>query len=91
MQQREEGALSEYRIFETEEFVRALEKLPKDSANFIRVKLVNHAYPQLREMPSYGPNIRKLRGHKPETWRYRIGKFRVFFHVDDLAKIVFVL
>jgi len=83
--------LSEYRIFETEEFGRSLKKLSATDADFIQAKLQGQAYPQLREMPFYGPNIRKLRGYKPDTWRYRIGNCRVFFHVDSDAKVVFLL
>ena len=83
--------MSEFRIFESEEFTRSLGKLSATDAAFIRAKLASHAYPQLREMPFYGPNIRKLRGYNPETWRYRIGNYRVFFHVDDRARIVFIL
>ena len=84
-------ALSEYRIFETDELVRALEKLPADQARFIHSKLLNHAYPQLRQMPFHGANIRKLRGFNPPTWRYRIGQYRMYFHVDDTKRIVYVL
>ena len=83
--------MSDYGIFETEEFARALSGLPEGDASFIRAKLTGHAYPQLREMPYYGPNIRKLRGFNPTTWRYRVGSFRVFFCVDEEEKIVFIL
>ena len=86
-----EDALSEYRIFETDEFARTLAQLPADQTRFIHSKLFDHAYPQLRQMPFYGPNIRKLRGLNPPTWRYRIGQYRVFFHVDDAKRIVYVL
>jgi len=83
--------LSEYRIFETKEFLRSLERLPESDASFIQAKLTGLAYPQLREMPFFGPNVKKLRGYSPETWRYRLGKYRVFFCVDDTEKIVFIL
>jgi mRNA interferase RelE/StbE len=32
-----------------------------------------------------------MRGYKPETLRYRIGKVRLFYSIDDITKIVFVL
>ena len=48
-------------------------------------------YPQLREQPYFGPNIRKLKGFKPETWRYRIGTYRFFYIVDDKEKTVFMV
>jgi mRNA interferase RelE/StbE len=83
--------LSEYRIFETDEFRRSLSKLSGSDVDFLRKKLLSHVYPQLRRAPYFGPNIRKLRGYDPETWRYRIGRFRVFFLVDEDEEIVFIL
>ena len=83
--------MSEYRIFETDEFARTLAKLPAGQTGFIRSKLSPHVYPQLRQMPFYGTNIRKLRGLNPPTWRYRIGQYRLFFYVDEAKRIVYVL
>ena len=91
MPRQEEGALSEYRIFETDELVKSLNKLPEGDAVFIRTKLASFVYPQMRQMPFYGPNIKKLRGFNPETWRYRIGKYRVFFQIDSSERIVYIL
>ena len=91
MPKQEEGALSEYRIFETDELDKFLDKLPENDASFIRTKLASHVYPQLRQTPFYGANIKKLRGFSPDTWRYRIGKYRVFFQMDSSEKIVFIL
>jgi mRNA interferase RelE/StbE len=48
-------------------------------------------YPQLREYPHFGPNIRKLKGFHPETWRYRIGAWRFFYEIDEEEKIVFMI
>ena len=83
--------MSEHRIFETEEFGRSLGKLSASDVRFVEAKLQSQAYPQLREMPFYGRNIKKLRDYRPATWRYRLGNYRVFFHVDTGAKVVFVL
>jgi mRNA interferase RelE/StbE len=86
--------LSEYRIFETDEFLRRvkrLEKLSKRQAAFLRKKLKEYVYPQLREEPFRGTNIKKLRDYSPETWRYRIGQYRLFYTVDTAEKIVFLL
>ncbi len=80
-----------YRIFETNEFQRRIAKLHHQDSGFIQKKLATYVYPQLREEPHYGLNIKKLAGYKPETWRYRIGKFRLFFSVDDNLKIVNIL
>jgi len=48
-------------------------------------------YPQLKEEPHYGNNIKKLVGYKPEIWRYRIGKFRLFYVIDENEKIIYIL
>ena len=86
-----EDALSEFRIFETDEFLKRLEKLPAGASRPIRKKLTEYVYPQLRKEPFLGPNIKKLKGYDPATWRYRIGKFRVFFMVDQAERIIFML
>ncbi len=82
---------SEYRIFETDEFTRKLSKLnPKDRA-FIQNKLSVYVYPQIKQSPWFGRNIKKLKGYDPATWRYRIGKFRLFYIVNDETRTVFLL
>ena len=81
----------EYRIFETDEFIRKLDRLNKPDVTSIRAKLQSYAYPQLRERPFYGANIRKLRNFNLDVWRYRIGKFRVFYVVDEDARIISIV
>ena len=81
--------LPEFRIFETVEFRAALSRL--GPPRFLPAKLATYVYPQLRQGPYYGPNIRKLRGYRPETWRYRIGPFRIFYSVNADERIVFML
>jgi mRNA interferase RelE/StbE len=86
--------LSEYRIFETDEFLRRCKRLEKQSpreAAFLRKKLTDYVYPQLREEPFWGKNVKKLRDYSPEMWRYRIGQYRLFYTVDTKEKIVFLL
>ena len=80
---------SEFHIFETEEFRKALSML--GPPRFLPKKLDTYVYPQLRQGPYYGPNIRKLQWYEPPTWRYRIGPYRLFYAVDDEKKIVFIL
>ena len=80
---------SEFRIFETEEFKKALVRIGPPP--FLRRKLDTYVYPQLRQGPYFGPNIRKLKGYAPATWRYRIGPYRVFYSLDEEEKIVFLL
>ena len=88
---REEAALSDYRIFETEEFRKQLKKISSANRTVIENKLSTYVYPQLKSAPFYGPNIRKLKGYEPETWRYRIGNYRIFYCVDEEEELVFLL
>jgi len=52
---------------------------------------LTYAYPQLRQNPYYGKNIKKLVNYDPDTWRYRIGDYRFFYTIDDHKKIVYML
>ena len=47
--------------------------------------------PKLRIQPYYGNNIKKLIDYKPETWRYRKGKYRVFYIINEEEKIISIL
>ena len=80
---------SDFRIFETEEFQKALTRLGPPRC--LRKKLDSYVYPQLRQGPYFGPNIRKLQGYTPATWRYRVGPYRIFYALDESERIVFVL
>lgn len=80
-----------YEIFETQEFLKSIEKLQKKEAKIIEKKLESYVYPQLREEPHFGANIKKLRGYSPDTWRYRIGNFRVFYTIDEDDNLVILL
>jgi mRNA interferase RelE/StbE len=82
---------SEFRIFETDEFARRLRGLQPRDPQALRTKLDTYVYPQLRSMPFVGANIRKLHGRSPDTWRYRIGKLRAFYTIDEEARVVFML
>lgn len=83
--------MTDYRIFETDEFRRNVRQLDARQRAFVEVKLRQHVFPQLRTQPHFGTNIRKLQGYQPETWRYRIGRFRVFYDIDDARRIVNIL
>jgi mRNA interferase RelE/StbE len=83
--------LNNYQIFETDEFLKKIEKLSVRDQSFIERKLLQNIYPQLKEEPHYGNNIRKLTDYKPETWRYRIGRYRLFYVIDEIERTVYVL
>lgn len=83
--------MGNYNIFETDEFIKKIGKISNRDKSFIEKKLLQHIYPQLREEPHYGNNIKKLIDYKPETWRYRIGKYRLFYVIDESEKIIYLL
>ena len=83
--------LSDFRVFETREFLKELARLPQNSSESIRRKIDEYVYPQLKKEPFFGVNIRKLRGYTPDMWRYRIGRFRLFYTVDTEECIVYIL
>ena len=83
--------MGNYRIFETNEFLRKIGKIPVRDKTFVEKKLLSHVYPQLREEPHYGNNIKKLVDYKPEMWRYRIGKYRLFYTIAEEEKSIYVL
>lgn len=67
-----------YDLFETEEFLRSLERLPGSNAVFLRQKLDEYVYPQLRE-------------YDPDPWRYRVGRYRIFYVIDEEDRVVLLL
>ena len=83
--------MTDYRIFETDEFIKKLSKLNSQDKSFIQNKLDAYVYPQIKQLPWFGNNIKKLKGYTPETWRYRIGKFRLFYIIDDEKHTIYML
>ncbi len=83
--------LSNYKLFETEEFIERIEEFSKVEKSFLQRKLKSYVYPQLKLEPHFGQNIKKLIDYVPPTWRYRIGKFRIFYSLDEKLKIVSML
>jgi mRNA interferase RelE/StbE len=78
-----DDSLPDYKIFETNEFINGLECLPRKEKGQIEKKLAHFVYPQLKKEPHYGINIKKLYGYKPDTWRYRIGDYRIFYIIEN--------
>lgn len=83
--------MTEYRIFETEQFDKDLRRIARSGHPEIVRRLRDLVYPQLRSHPHFGPHIRKLRGFAPETWRYRIGAWRFFYEIDESERVVFMI
>ena len=78
-------------LFETDEYIKSINKLQKRDKALVRSKLTDYVYPQLKSEPHFGINIKKLKGYTPNTWRYRIGNFRVFYTIDEDDKLVLLL
>ncbi|MBI2341123.1 MAG: type II toxin-antitoxin system RelE/ParE family toxin [Deltaproteobacteria bacterium] len=83
--------LHRYKIFETERFSQDPMLIAKGGRRQLMEKLCDHVYPQLKNEPHFGPNIKRLRGWSPPTWRFRIGDWRFFYILDEELKAVYML
>ncbi|MBC7473524.1 MAG: type II toxin-antitoxin system RelE/ParE family toxin [Candidatus Sericytochromatia bacterium] len=79
-----------YKIFETDNFIEEINDLSLNYKN-IQEKIKEYVYPQLKNNPYFGKNIKKLKGYKPDTWRYRIGEIRLFYEITDKDIIVLLI
>ena len=75
-----------YRLFLTKEFDRGLERISSRDRASIEKKIEEYMAPQLKNEPHYGTNIKKLKGYDPETWRYRIGYYRIFYIINEIEQ-----
>jgi mRNA interferase RelE/StbE len=91
MPKQERVSLPDFRMFQTDEFLKKMSRLPTNEAEFLEKKLNEYVFPQLRIEPFHGSSIKKLRNYTPETWRYRIGKYRLFYVVNPSEKIIYLL
>jgi mRNA interferase RelE/StbE len=80
-----------FRIFEIETFLTSLDQDFEGQKDKIKAKLRSHVYQQLKQSPSFCPNIKKLKNWEPPTWRYRIGSYRFFYEIDGENQIVSML
>ena len=83
--------MSDYRVFETDEFRGRKERVVRQAGRSLDRKLLDYIYPQLKQEPLFGPNIKRLQGYTPPTWRYRLGDYRIFYFIDEPERIVFLL
>lgn len=77
----------DFKIAETKTFVKAKKKINQK----LYQKINDVVYPQLRNNPYFGANIKKLKGEFEGVYRYRIGNYRLFYLIDDQKVIVFVI
>lgn len=83
--------MNKYKVFETDNLKKQIAVLDKHQAEQLYSRIKHIIYPQLRREPHYGPNIKKLKGYNPETWRYRIGYYRIFFEIDHTENVVAII
>ena len=83
--------MAKFKIFETAQFSEDLSADFKGRGRKIRDKLLSYVYPQLRDNPYFGKNIKKLKNYNPETWRYRIGDYRFFYEIDEKEAVVYMI
>ena len=90
MQQQKRGSLlnNHYRIFEADGFLDDLHDIIGPRWEGVYSKIKTHVYPQLSQQPYFGKNIKKLKAYSPETWRYRLGKIRLFYQIDGKGRVV---
>ena len=72
-----------YKLFITNEFDSCLERITVRDRQSIEKKISEYMAPQVKQEPHYGLNIKKLKGYNPETWRYRIGRYRLFYIINE--------
>ena len=83
--------MSNFKLFETAQFLKNLEEEFGEQQGRIKRKLRSYVYPQLKQQPYFGKNIKKLRNYKPETWRYIVGNYRFFYEIAEHRKIIFMI
>ena len=79
--------LSKYQIAETKSFEKTKRKIDKK----LYSKIENFVYPQLKENPFYGSNIKKLKDNLEGYYMYRIGNHRLFYLIEDEKLIIVVV
>lgn len=77
----------DFKIAETESFQKLM-RAPR--FELLYSKINDYIYPQLRQNPFFGKNIKKLKGKLIHFYRYRIGNCRLFYVVQSEKKVVFI-
>ena len=80
-----------FEIFETDQFLKDLKKPDKPEKMRLYSRILNTIYPQQKNNPYFGKNIKKLKAYNPDTWRYRIGSLRLFYEISDKEKIAYII
>jgi len=80
--------LDKFQIAETETFSK---KINSDKFSHLYYKISNDVFPVLRKNPFFGINIKKLKGKFNDLYRFRMGDFRIFYKIDEIEKLVFII
>ena len=80
--------LNKFTIAENETY---LKKIDNKKYNFLYPKIKNYIYPILQDNPFFGPNIKKLKGEFNDLYRFRIGRYRLFYEINKDEIIVFII
>ena len=80
--------LNKFKIAETDTFSS---KLSDAKYGKIYKKISDYVYPQLRENPFFGTNIKKLKGEFEGLYRYRAGTYRIFYKIENDKILVIIL
>jgi len=80
--------LDKFRIAETDTFSTKISE-PKYKKTY--KKILDYVYPQLRDNPFYGSNIKRLRGEFEGIYRYRIGNYRLFYTIESSKLLIIIL
>ena len=83
--------MAKYQVFIAVEYDKQLNNLPKNDRVLIEKKMKEYIIPQLQSEPHFGSNIKKLKNYDPPTWRYRMGKYRIFYEINDESKELDIL
>jgi len=80
--------LSKFSIAETKTFQKKVET--RQYRNYYE-KIKDVIYPQLKENPYLGKNLKRLKGELSNIFRYRIGDYRLFYTIDPEKRIIFMM
>lgn len=83
--------MAKYQIFETDNFQVNIKQIRLAGYKGIQSKLRRYVYPQLKDEPHFGKNIKKLRDFESETWRYRIGDWRFFYQIIEKEHVIYMI
>lgn len=61
-----------------------------EKANDKTVRLLNRCFESLSGNPHYHPNIKRLHGGFEGSLRYRTGRLRVIYAINESEKVVYI-